>query len=420
MSPLKKEISVGNTFINLFKDMEDVELASVYARAGVPDVEISKAFCITEKMIVRNLFGKAPAGVCVEERNTEQKVSKDSNEKKGLMNFVKSSRWTIFFWMQKFVWNIGKWKSSELKNFVEEYNPDIIFTVLSDSSFLNKLILHIKAISNKPLVLYAWDNNYSMKRLMFSPLKWIDHFMNRCMMKKTAKNADLMYVISDVQKQDYEKAFDRECKVLTKGHDFLEQPENKTPNKPLKLVYTGNVGMNRWKALSHVVNVLEKINANDDKAQLEIYTGNEISKRMKKALEKGNSCSLMGAVSSAEVAEIQKNADILVHVESTDLKNRLLVRQSFSTKLVDYFHQGKCIVAYGPKDVASISHLEKNDAAVVADNEKELEYKLRQIVEAPDMLLKYGKNAWECGKKNHNSKEIQKMLEMDFSAIASV
>ena len=48
-SPLKKEISIGNTFINLFNGMEDVELASIYTRSGAPDKEISRAFCITEK-----------------------------------------------------------------------------------------------------------------------------------------------------------------------------------------------------------------------------------------------------------------------------------------------------------------------------------------------------------------------------------
>ena len=57
-SPLKKEISVGNTFINLFKDMEDVELASIYTRSGVPDAEISSAFCITEKMLIKNFLKK--------------------------------------------------------------------------------------------------------------------------------------------------------------------------------------------------------------------------------------------------------------------------------------------------------------------------------------------------------------------------
>ena len=140
---------------------------------------------------------------------------------------------------------------------------------------------------------------------------------------------------------------------------------------------------------------------------------------MKLALDKAPSCFLKGSVSAEEVAKIQSEADILVHIESTDLKNRLLVRQSFSTKLVDYFHQAKCIVAFGPKDVASISHLVKNDAAVVADNEKELEEKLRKIIESPETICEYGKKAWECGKRNHQKNHIQKMLMKDFEDVIS-
>ena len=61
-SPIRKEISVGNTFLNLFSDLENVEFASIYTKTGAPDSVISQSFCITEKMLVRNLLGKGPAG----------------------------------------------------------------------------------------------------------------------------------------------------------------------------------------------------------------------------------------------------------------------------------------------------------------------------------------------------------------------
>jgi len=420
-SPLKKEISIGNTFINLFKDMNDIELASIYTRAGVPDEEISKAFCITEKMLIKSLIKKTPVGVTTEfcDKASNAKTLETKNEQSAI-RFMKSRRWTVFFWLQNLIWTIGRWKSPQLKQFVDEYNPDVIFTVLSDSIFLNKLILHIKKITGVPLVLYAWDNNYSLKRIMFSPLKWINHFMNRRMMRKTANAADVMYVISDVQKKDYEKSFSRECKVLTKGENFdSDEVSNRDLNNPLQLVFTGNIGMNRWKSLAHIANVLERINVNGIKAQLRVYTGNDVTGRIKNALQKENTSFLMGSVSAQKIVEIQEKADILVHVESTDIKNRLLVRQSFSTKLVDYFHKCKCIVAYGPKDVASISHLIKNDAAIVADSEKELEGKLNMIIENTDLIKEYGQKSWQCGKKNHQRKDIQSILKDDFDRIIS-
>ena len=147
-SPLKKEISIGNTFINLFKGMNDIELASIYTRAGVPDEEISKAFCITEKMLIKNLIKKTPVGVTTKicDKASNAKTQETKNEQSAI-RFMKSRRWTVFFWLQNLIWTIGRWKSPQLKQFINEYNPDVIFTVLSDSIPLNKLILHLKKIT---------------------------------------------------------------------------------------------------------------------------------------------------------------------------------------------------------------------------------------------------------------------------------
>ncbi len=420
-SPLKKEISVGNTFINLFKDMEDVELASVYTRAGAPDKEISQAFCITEKMLIRNLINKTPVGMrvkCVEENKMQ--VVQNTKTEQGIIDFIKSCRWTLFFWLQDFVWRIGRWKSPELKQFVEEYNPDIIFAVLNPTPFLNRLLIHVTKIANRKLVLYAWDNNYSLKQFMLSPLRWINHFINRKSMQKVVKQADLFYVISDIQKTDYEKAFNKDCKILTKFADFSgNAPIKDKYNKPLQLVYTGNIGMNRWRSLAEIAQVLEKINKNGIKAQLRIYTGNNINDKMNKALNVGDSSFVMGSVSADEVLKIQEEADMLVHVESKDLKNKLLVRQSFSTKIVDYLKSARPVLAYGPKNVASIEHLVKNDCAIVADNVNELYEKLLNAIDNNSILDLLAKKEYECGRKYHNKADIEKMLKDDLNFIVN-
>ena len=410
-SPLKNEISIGNTFINLFGDMEDVEMASVCTRTGAPDPKVSRCFCITEKMIINNLVKKTPVGV-------EININRDNdvaqiNEKS--INFAKKYRFTAFFWLQNLVWKLGNWKSKELENFIKDFDPDIIFTVHSNLVYLNNLILHIKKITGKKLVVYAWDNNYSLKRFMLSPLRWIKHFLDRASMRKVIKKADLFYVISDVQKNDYQKAFKKECKVLTKSADFTKEPYLKAEyNSPLQLVYTGNIGLNRWKSLEHIANVLEKINENGVKSQLRIYTGNTVTDKIDKALNKGHSSFVMGSVSADKVKEIQNDADMLVHIEPLDLKNKLYVRQSFSTKIVDYLAAARPILAFGPKDVASIDHFVKNNCAIVADNEDELHGKLCEVIHDEHKLNKLSLSAFECGRRSHNKNDIDKMLKEDF------
>lgn len=410
-SPIKKELSIGNTFLNLFEDNKNVEMASVFTRAGRPDEKIQKSFCITEKMLINNLLKGTPVGKeVVFEGEKSEVIPNNTKEHK----FAKKYRLTVFFWLQNLIWSLGRWKSPELEKFIKEYNPDIIFTILSNTVFLNKLIMHIKKVSNKKLVLYAWDNNYSLKRFMLSPLRWIKMFIDRSYMRKVVKQAELLYVISDVQKEDYQKAFKKECKVLTKGADFSGEAPIKTEyGSPLQFAYTGNIELNRWKSLAHIANVLEKINANGVKAQLRIYTGNTVTEKMSKALNKGDSSFIMGSVSAEKVKEIQNNADCLVHIESLDLKNKLYVRQSFSTKIVDYLAAARPILAFGPKDVASVDHFVKNDCAIVADSEEELYNKLCSVIDDESKLKELSIKAFVCGKKHHNKADIDNMLKED-------
>lgn len=413
VSPIQKEISIGNTFLNLFSGIEDVEFASICARAGRPDPMISRCFCITEKMLVKNLMGKGTAGGEIDlsaVRSVEATPAPDINAAR----FAKTKRWSIFFWAQNFLWSVTRWKSPQLREFIEDYNPDILFTVLSEKIYLNRLIMHISKLSGKKMIVYAWDNNYSLKRLSFSPFDWIGHFFSRRHMRKVAKKADKLYVISTVQKADYDKAFKKQSTVVTKAEDFSREPVLKESySEPLQLVYTGNLYANRWKSLALLVKVLENINKDSVKAQLRIYSSTLLTDKMKKALEVENTSFCMGSVSSAEVMRIQNEADILVHAEALDLKNRLTVRQSFSTKLVDYFKVVRPILAIGPKDIASIKHLADNDAAIVADNARELYEKLSQLINDKKLLSRYAVQAYMCGRDNHDKQRQLNILKQD-------
>ena len=123
----------------------------------------------------------------------------------------------------------------------------------------------------------------------------------------------------------------------------------------------------------------------------------------------------MNPVPAREIQSIHADADVLVHVESFSLKDRLVVRHSFSTKLVDYFHAARCVFAVAPPDVASMCYLLKNDSAVVATSEQDVIIQLRHIIENPKVVHQYARKAWSCGKKNHLIKNIQKCLREDLN-----
>lgn len=120
-------------------------------------------------------------------------------------------------------------------------------------------------------------------------------------------------------------------------------------------------------------------------------------------------------VPADKVSDVQRQADILVYAESFDKSRRSLVRQSFSTKIVDYLNSSRPIFAVGLNDVASIDYFIKNNSAVVSESEKQIVEKLKPLIESEELRLSYATTAYNCGKKNHseaNKAEFFKMLNV--------
>lgn len=408
--------SFGNSFSAIFGGIQGLEIANIACRPGSADSgAVSRHFQITERSLLHNLKdSRSPSG---KELPLDTGLSPSGGELKA-RGFGRKKRWQILFWARDLIWAVGRWKSPELKAFLDDFQPDLIFQPVYYSSYLNDIAQYIKAYTGAPMVGYISDDNYTLKQFSLSPLYWIDRLYKRRKVKKTIEQCELLYVISDIQKEDYEKCFTTPCKILTKGADFSGVPELKEScGSPLQLVYTGNIGTNRWKSLAMIADVLESINKDGTKAQLRIYTATPLTGKMEKALSRGDSSFLMGSVPASEIPRIQREADMLVHVEALDLKSRLAVRQSLSTKIVDYLKAARPILAVGPKDVASIDHLIRGDCALAADSREELERKLRQVLAEPARLDEWVRKAYVWGRLHHHKPDIQKMLTEDLRAL---
>lgn len=415
-APANRSVSSGNTLLNVMENFDGVEIRGIQTRSGVPDPVMTRCFCITEQSLLRSFLKRTPSGKAFVPAEREP-PSKDSAESR-IHNFAHNHRWTVLFWARAMVWRICRWRTRELREYLESYDPEIIFTPLSDIPYLNRLILHAAKLTSAKLVVFAWDNNYSAKKFMLSPLRWIKLWLDRIPMRQVAKRADQLYVISPGMKEEYERAFRRPCTVLTKGGDFSAEPALKGEyGKPLQLVYTGNIQNGRWRSLAVIASVLERINCGGVRAQLRIYTGNIPTARMSRALNRGESSFIMGSVPAAEVAALQEQADLLVHVEATNLKDRLDVRQSFSTKIVDYLAASRPVLVYGPKDVASVRHFIDNDCGLVADSPDELYGRLAEVLEDPAALDGLARRAYACGKRHHDRDGIRRMLRKDFGRL---
>ena len=412
-APWRDDNNTGNTLSNFFNSMDDCEFYNLYLRNQKPLNNIAKkSFSISETQLARNLLRKEQVGCVVD----QQDVVNESEDR--IYSSAKKHSSTTLMLLRDLLWSIGHWKSDTLKAFLNEIKPDVIFMPVFNCFYPHKVLRYVKKITGAKVILFHADDNYTLTLFTFSPLAWLYRFNLRKWIRRSVKISDINYAISDLQKREYEKTFKKPLKVLTKSVKFSVEPNCKSAyNRPLQLVFIGNIIVNRWKSLSNIANVLERINSNGIKAQLRIYTGNTLTDKMNNALNRGGSSFVMGSVTADKVIDVQRDADMLVHVEALDLRNKLTVRQSFSTKIVDYLAASRPILAFGPKDVASIDHFVKNDCAIVADNEDELFDKLCAVISDNNKLNELSKKAFECGKKFHNKDDIDNMLRSDMEQL---
>lgn len=395
-----------HTQTDLFKFWNPDLVAQIYTKSDMPDTSVCNTFFqISENAVLRSVINRKPVGRVVangeqaDERDlaAEQKIYKHAHKKKSwLMTIVR-----------EIVWAFGNWKTSELDDFVSNFDADVYFIPIYPVIYTAKIQRYILKKFPKPYVCYLADDNYSYMVCGKNIFAYIHRFFLRKEVKFLAENCDEMFTITKIEGEETDRLFGTHSVVLTKGIDYEKLSfENRLPHQPIKLVYTGNLLIGRAHSLVAISKALQNINKYSEVATFDIYSPTVLDSEIMKYLN-SNGCRFKGAVPKEQVAEIQRNADVVVFVESLEKEHCLDARLSFSTKLTDYFASGKCIFAIGDKRIAPIQYLKENDAAIIATKYEEIESKLSALLSSMNTIQEYGKKAFECGRRNHEQKIIK-------------
>lgn len=416
-TPWDDNNSFGSSFSNIFGGNPNYDIANIYCQPGLPNTKVcNRFFQITEKRILKSIFKKYnSSGIEVFKGDSDLKaIDLRTNKDQKVIDKLKIIRWQIFFWLRDLVWSNEKWKSRELDEFIDNFKPDIVFQPIYFSSYLNNIGLYASQRLKVKIVGYISDDCYTLKQFSLSPLFWIDRFIKRPYIKKTINKCEILYTITKTQQDEYNAIFGDKCKILFKGGDFDNYSHKKNSlSNPIKLVYTGNLGGGRWRTLAKIADALQVINKDGLKAQLEIYSQTPLLSSAKKRLEIEDTSFFKGGIPAAQVKYVQRDADILIHVESFRLSERYSARLSFSTKIVDYLEAGRCILAVGWERTGGIMYLKENDAAIVITNNQDIYSKVNKLINDKELILKYGNKGFDCGKKNHQFENIRMALYTD-------
>ncbi len=399
----------SNTWGSLLEEYDSKNIANLCIRPQMPTSKIaSRYFTISENKVIKSILNpKIKTGTEVSVIKSGNETSDDLKEHNARYQKMKKNRRYSMLMARELVWKLGKWRTSELYEFLDSFKPDIILHSMEGYIHLNRIIEYAIKRTGAKAVGYIWDDNFTYKQSNKIGHK-IYRFFQRRSLKSLAKSTQEFFAISDMTKKEADEFFGINCHILTKPIKSVSTYCYKRPSLPIKMLYTGNLGIGRDKTLLTLVNTINKYFAND--FVIDVYTHTLLQDDVRDKLD-CSVCKIHSAVSQSKAIAMQKQADILLFLEDIDSDDARTARLSFSTKTTDYLSAGRTIFALGCKDTAPMQYFIKNKCAITATNNIEVCEGLKKIVKDNDVLVKYAKASKQVGLKNHDKQKIQLIFD---------
>lgn len=408
----------GNVLSNIFGNT-GYEFAQIYCNPGNPSNHLCKRYYqMTDSMMINAILHKGKVGKVINyaEYPCDEKEVIDEQaeqENRSFYDFFRRYRMESFYVIRSMIWKVASWDTPELRQFIVEFKPDLIFAPCYASHEMLAIDRLAKELTGVPVISYISDDNYGLRQFRLSPVYWLNRFVLRRNMRKTFKIYDLVYTMTEEQKYEYEKALGCKMKILRKSGDFTKVPEKKSVNKPIRMIYAGGIYVGRWKTLAKIAEAIRDVNKDGVKIVLDIYTGNTLTEKQKLLLHDGTNTIIHKSISLDELKQRYAESDIALHVESFELKYKLLSRISFSTKIIDCLSSGCATMAICWNQHSGYIYLKKHDIAICVDSVDKIPHAIDSVINNPEHVIDYARKAREFGLRHHQRENIKKEFMAD-------
>lgn len=404
--------NMGKTLLSYFKDFSPEEVAEFYIQDKLPQnaTVANRYFRVTDKDALKSVFGKrVGTSFCITQSSPE--ITPNSQ---GLSESIRQfgrKRSASAFFMRNTVWSLSHWKTKRLRNWISEFNPDVLFFMSGDYTFMYKIALTIQRWTQKPLVVCCVDDYYLHNRNEKSFFGRILHRSFMRTVKQVMEKSYSILTISDSMGKDYHQLFNKPCYTL---HTSAVKNASECNNTGRQVAYFGNLGFRRFEQLVAIGKAIKNIGI-DGINCIDVYSSEKNLNNLV-GLSEQNGVRFHGEISASEVSVKMKECMAVIHTESFDPEIQKIIKYSVSTKIADSLMNGPCIIAYGPENVASFDYLISNDAAYPILKACDLNKGLQEILTDSNRRKKIVSNARKLAEANHNgevnSQRFRKWLQM--------
>lgn len=412
------DIVFGNNVLqNWFEGMPDVEIAQIGCLPIKPYNKVcTRYFQLTDSAMAKSIFGKR-AGIAFEtsvEEMSKSPQTKDYIASSPFYSFMKKISGPTVRLAREMVWSLGRYDKTALKNFVEDFKPDVVFCPRLLSWKLMRIENEVAKYTKAPFIAFTADDEASYRERNWSPVFWANRFFFHQAFKRHAKLYSHYLMFSKDQASEYASDYNLDTSELFKCGSFPETFTSKKVGTPIRMIYAGRLYCNRWKSLAEIGSALKEINKDGERMVLDIFTQDKLTEKQTKALSPENHIHVKGSVTPTQLKKEYLKADIALHVESLDIKNRLATRVSFSTKIIDLMASSCAIMAICWEEHTGYKYLKSEDAAICIPSYDKLLPELQHICDKPEIVTEYAHKAYDCGVRNHTKSKIQGQLFSEF------
>lgn len=406
-TPIRIDTNMGKTLQTLFSNFNKAEIIQLYFSPETPNVDMCFSYYrICEKQLIKSFFGVLTSkcgGKILPSLEGKNAIRPEKNA----LIFTKFKSNALMRWGREIIWNFTNWKNKNFIKWLEEEKPSVIFSIMHDVNSITETVIWIAKKYNIPVVLFVTDDYYNDGEQSNNLIRKLYYKKRQSLNRELARYCTAIIGCSEKATNYFSNVLNIAKKevIYTPSADvYLTMPYHKHDNQDIiKIRYFGNLGLGRWEILRELGIVIQKINKKGKKAILEVYSS-VTDQNIIKALTLENGCEYKGWVYGEKYLSLLQEADIAVHVESFD---EAMIRRtwvSISTKIADYLGAGKCILAIGSRELASIDHIK--DVACIVDNLNTLEEKLLNLISNPDLREKNQEKARSLALKFHNREKI--------------
>ena len=397
--------NMGKTIREYFKMFDCEQICQLYFKTEKPtDSSVCKRyFQITDKEVLKSVFTHKSPGHRYSLRTYDIKENSD------LMNLSKKIRRSPAKYIARNVaWKLSGWFSDELKKWLADMNPEIIFFMAGDYSFSYEVSYQIAKYLNIPLVIACVDDYYLYNNLQRSLLGKIVYNQYMKKVHKVIGYSKGLVCICEKMASAYEKLFHKPTMVM-----YTAASDKKLNIKEeSRIAYIGNLGLGRDLQIVDIGKTVAELHRENPALPeyIDVYSG-EVRHEILNNMSVENGIRFHGKISADEVLQVMERSMAVIHTETFDKYGIERVRYSVSTKIAESLSYGPCLIAYGPEEVASIEYLQQNRAAYVISSKDQLKEGLRTVLCNQEVRNRILENARVTAKDNHNEEKNSSQLK---------